>query len=84
MIGTERDAIKLSILLSIYGRAAKRRDDSDDGLTRLVLYAFNDAMERTALSFQQVLDGKRTPEEAYERLIEYASGLRVELGELNE
>lgn len=83
MIGTERDAIKLSIMLSIYGRAAKRRPD-DDGLVKLALYAFDDALERTALAFQQVLDGKRTPEEAYEMLVEYASGLRDELHELHD
>lgn len=84
MLGTERDAIKLSIMLAIYGRAAKNRPDSEDGFSKVALYAFHDALERTALAFQQVLDGKRTPEEAYERLVGYTVGLRNELRELGE
>lgn len=80
MLGTEPDGITLSIMASIYARKAK--EISRSGAAQFAMYAFFDAMERTAVAFNQVLDGKRTPREAYEILIDYALRLEEELAEL--
>lgn len=80
MLGTEPDGMTLSIMASIYARRAKEVHRS--GAAQFAMYAFFDAMERTAVAFNQVLDGKRTPKEAYEILVDYALRLENQLEEL--
>lgn len=86
MINAQRDAIKLSVSLSIYGRAAKKhlKETAGEDLATLVMYAFQDGVLQTALAFQQVLDGNRTPDEAYSNVVTYADMLGRELRTADE
>ena len=70
MLGTEPDGMTLAIMASIYARRAK--EVTRDGIAQFAMYAFFDAMERTAIAFNNVLDGKRTTREAYDDLVDYA------------
>lgn len=81
MLGTEPNGMTFCIMASVYARKAKELERS--GSAQFAMYAFYDAMERTALAVSQVLDAKRLPEEAYERLIDYATRLETQLGELD-
>ena len=80
-MNTNRDVVKLAVMTAIYARNSKQTHRS--GLAQLAMYAFHDAVERTALAFEQVIDGKRTADEAFDKLLEYAVGLETELSELD-
>lgn len=84
MLGTDVNGMTLSIMASIYARRAKETQSKSEGATALTMYAFYDAMERTAVAFNQVLDAKRTPKEALDLLVDYASRLELELTELGD
>lgn len=74
----------LSIMASIYARKAKEIAKGHTSRTQFAMYAFFDAMERTAVAFNNVLDGKRTPREAYDTLVDYALRLNQQLEELDD
>lgn len=78
---TDGGGMTLSIMLSIYARKAK--DKPREGAAQFAMYAFYDAVERTAVAFNQVLDGKRSPSEAHDILIDYAKRLEEHLNELD-
>lgn len=79
MIGTETNGMAFAIMTAVYARKAKH--ECGKGATQLFMYAFYDAMERTALSEMQVLDAKRSPREAFDNLVDYAKRLEEHLDE---
>lgn len=81
LVGTEADAMTLCVMLSHYARAIKEKPH--EGTTQFMMYAFFDAMERTALACSQVLDRKRSTREAFDILIDYSERLQKELEELD-
>ena len=90
MLGTESNGMTLCIMLSIIADKTKREleHESDERkmstISRMTMYAFYDAIHRTVLAVSQVLDAKRSPNEAYERLMDYATRLEAELEGLDE
>lgn len=90
MLGTEANGMTLCIMLTIYASKAKEecakrsKESGHSDPSQLAMYAFYDAVHRTALAINQVLDAKRKPDEAYERLIDYATGLEGMLGNPDE
>ena len=84
MLGTEPDGMTLSIMCSIYARKAKEIAQGSSQRAQLFMYAFFDAMERTAVAFNNVLDGKKTAREGYDWLIDYAIRLNQQLEELED
>ena len=85
MLPMDGDGMTLAIMSAMYAKRAKQEigGDPKHASTGLAMYAFYDAMERTAIACIQVLDCKRTVREAYERLIQYATDLELELTELD-
>lgn len=81
MLGTESNGMSFCLMTAIYARKAKELERS--GAAQFAMYAFYDAMERTALAVSQVLDAKRMPREAFDILTDYATRLEIELGELD-
>jgi hypothetical protein len=83
----DADGMTLALMLAVYAEKAKQSTAEDKteghGAANLAVYAFYDAMQRTATAFSQVLDCKRTTREAYERLIDYATRLELQLVELD-
>ena len=81
LVGTEADAMTLCVMLSHYARSIKEKPHN--GTTQFMMYAFYDAVERTALAMSQVLDHKRSTREAFDRLIDYAERLELQLMEFD-
>lgn len=85
MLGTEHNGMVLSLMASVYARKAKQEQQEQSGsAVQLAMYAFYDAMERTALAFNQVLDAKRTPKEAFDIIADYGQRLQAQLEEIEE
>lgn len=82
MLGYERDALALAIMLYRYADAFESK--SGDGMVQLAMHAFHDGVKQASLMVMQTFDGRIAPEQALRQVAGYGLALEGALSDREE